>query len=161
MASSPHLSGGLLCLTLHNFIRRYRCRVVTRAIHPEPILQVDGLVARPGVRLRSRLAEMAETGPEELASHGSSTVAVRAVLADAAPDAAATHVTVVSEGDAYRAAIPIDELTEKAWLVLDGAGGFRLVVPDGATLCWNVKNVAVMRVTEGQEPDDVSENPAH
>jgi len=147
-------------VTFHNHTA-LPLRVVTRSKYPEPTLHVDGLVARPGVRFQSQLAAMAETGPDELASYGSSTVAVRAVLADAAPDVVATHVTVVSEGNAYRAAIPIDELTEKGWLVLDGAGGFRLLVPDGATDCWNVKNVAVMRVTEGQEPDDVSENPAH
>jgi DMSO/TMAO reductase YedYZ molybdopterin-dependent catalytic subunit len=85
-------------------------------------------------------------------------------------DDGATHCTVISQGGAYRASIPLDDLRTGGWLAFaeegrtlpDHRGGpFRLTVAEGSTLCWNVKRVATLRLTAGAEPDDVPENPPH
>jgi len=104
---------------------------------------------------------MALPDPELLATQGSLVIPVGVVLADASPTGAATHVTVVSGGQRYRASIPIEELIEKGRLIMADDGGLRLLVPDGRTLCWNVKDVAMLRVTGGKELDDVPDNPTH
>jgi len=79
-------------------------------------------------------------------------------------------VSVESEDGAYRASIPIKELSSKGVVVYglgDGqlprerGGPFRMLVPGGHTLCWNVKGVGEMRVTAEQEPDSVPANPTH
>lgn len=76
-------------------------------------------------------------------------------LSAARPLADADHATVVSAGDGYRASIPLTDLARG-----DLADG-RLTIPDGRTLCWNVKDVVRIEVTIGHEPDDVPENPPH
>lgn len=73
----------------------------------------------------------------------------------AAPHEEADHGTVVSAIDGYRASIPLPEL--RRGVLADG----RLTIPDGRTLCWNVKDVVRIEVTTGKEPDDVPENPPH
>lgn len=79
-------------------------------------------------------------------------------------------VSVESEDGAYRASIPIDELAAKGVVVYgleegglprDRGGPFRMLVPGGRTLCWNVKGVGEMRVTAEQEADSVPANPTH
>jgi DMSO/TMAO reductase YedYZ molybdopterin-dependent catalytic subunit len=83
---------------------------------------------------------------------------------------AATHCTVASDDGHYRASIPLNDLRDKGWLIfrLDGealprdqGGPLRLVVPEGRTLCWNVKAVIEVRFTEGSESDSVPANPPH
>ena len=77
-------------------------------------------------------------------------------LLDAAiPRRDADHATVVSAVDGYRASIPLDDL--RRGVLADG----RLTIPDGRTLCWNVKDVVRIEVTAGKQPDDVPENPPH
>lgn len=71
------------------------------------------------------------------------------------PHADADHATVVSADDGYRASIPLVDLRRG---VLDDG---RLRIPDGRTLCWNVKNVVCIDVTVGHRPDDVPVDPPH
>ena len=85
----------------------------------------------------------------------SRTAAVRDLLAAARPSPDADHGTVISAGDGYRASIPLEDLARGS--LADG----RLTIPDGRTLCWNVKDVVRIEVTVGPEPDDVPENPPH
>ena len=78
-----------------------------------------------------------------------------AELLDAAePLPGADHGTVHS-ADGYRASIPVTELRRG---LLDHG---RLTVPRGRTLCWNVKDVVRIELTEGPRPDSVPENPPH
>lgn len=83
------------------------------------------------------------------------TATVGDLLAAARPLANADHATVISEGDGYRASIPLDDLARGS--LVDG----RLTIPGGRTLCWNVKDVVRIEVTVGPQPDDVPENPPH
>ena len=85
-------------------------------------------------------------------------------------DPSATHCSVVSRDGSYSASIPVDELLGGGWLAyaLDGkplpaekGGPFRLSVIQGATLCWNVKDVGELRFTAGKEPDSIPEKPTH
>jgi hypothetical protein len=85
-------------------------------------------------------------------------------------DPSATHCSVVSRDSSYSASIPVDELLGSGWLAyaLDGkplpaekGGPFRLSVVQGATLCWNVKDVGELRFTAGKEPDSIPEKPTH
>jgi hypothetical protein len=76
-------------------------------------------------------------------------------LLDAAGPLPGTDHATVHSGDGYRASIPVDELRRG---VLDSG---RLTVPGGRTLCWNVKDVVRIELTEGSQPDSVPENPPH
>ena len=76
-------------------------------------------------------------------------------LAAARPRDDADHATIVSGADGYRASIPLDALARGE---LDDG---RLTIPEGRTLCWNVKDVVRIEVTVGKQPDDVPENPPH
>lgn len=76
------------------------------------------------------------------------------LLAAAAPRPEADHATVHS-GDGYRASIPVHEL--RRGTLTEG----RLTVPDGRTLCWNVKDVVRIELTSGKHADSVPENPPH
>ncbi len=132
-------------------------------------LRVYGRVARPLVLTDEDLALM--PAPEEAVDGVvGSAVAVRHVLAPAEPDPEATHCTVIAAGGSYRASIPLADLEAGGWLsyATDGgplppeAGGpYRLIVAGGATLCWNVKQVAELKLTAGSEPDDVPAEPTH
>lgn len=93
-----------------------------------------------------------------------------AVLAETQPLPEATHCTVVSDDGHYRASIPLAELWNKGWIAFglaglplprDRGGPLRVVVPQGRTLCWNVKSVAELKLTDGPEPDSVPANPTH
>ncbi len=138
-----------------------------------PHITVTGLVGE-SVELRAAdLAALPSVIPEVSSiAAGASGTAVRVddILARVAIDPAASHCTVISQGGAYRASIPLTELRNGGWLAFgDGAepladhrgGPFRLTVAEGTTLCWNVKRVATLRLTAGPEPDDVPENPPH
>ena len=138
-----------------------------------PHLRVTGLVAHEALFAASDLA----TFPSVVADAASvaagavgTAVRVGEILDQVTVEHGATHCTVISQGGAYRASIPLDDLREDGWLAFSEAGGplpdnrggpFRLTVAEGSTLCWNVKRVATLRVTAGPEPDDVPENPPH
>ena len=99
-----------------------------------------------------------------------SAVPMAPIITLAAPAATATHCTVASRDGGYTASIPIATLRRGGWLAfaLDGSplpadlgGPLRLTVAEGATLCWNVKDVGELRFTTAKEPDSVPENPPH
>ncbi len=129
-----------------------------------PALQVTGLVERP---LQWRPKDLAAL-PGQVAGPEGSGVAVRALLETSGP--AGGFVSVESRDGSYRASIPLEELVSKGVVVYglddgglpkDRGGPFRMLVPGGRTLCWNVKGVALMRVTAEPEPDSVPANPTH
>lgn len=97
-------------------------------------------------------------------------VPVAALLDRAGVPGTATHATVISRDGSYLASIPLETLRRGGWLAyeLEGrplaklrGGPLRLTVAEGETLCWNVKDVATIRLTDGREPDSVPENPPH
>lgn len=79
-------------------------------------------------------------------------------------------VTVSSSDGSYRASIPATQLLADGLLLLASnesplptveGGPFRLIVADGDTLCWNVKDVASFTATAEREPDSVPKDPPH
>lgn len=72
-----------------------------------------------------------------------------------------THASFESRDGEYRASIPLGLVVERGVVELQGEGGLRLRVIDGDTLCWNVKDLGRIRLTDGPEPDSVPENPPH
>ena len=127
-------------------------------------LRITGLVEEPREWLFEELAKL-EGQVMEAAGRGVSA----GVLLEAS-GARGGFVSVESEDGAYRASIPIAELSSKGVVVYglgegglprDRGGPFRMLVPGGRTLCWNVKGVGEMRVTAEQEPDSVPANPTH
>ncbi|HDH03216.1 MAG TPA: hypothetical protein ENH15_03100 [Actinobacteria bacterium] len=125
------------------------------------LLDVVGLVENACNLSRDHLAEMAESEMEPDLPQESLVIPVQEILAEAVPRAGATHVTVVSKAEAYRASIPIGVLVDRGRMVMAQDGSVRLLVPEGRTMCWNVKDVATLRVTVGKELDDVDDNPTH
>ena len=80
------------------------------------------------------------------------------------PVRAATHVTAASADGTYTASIPLPEALSKGELHLEAGGAkapIRLLVPGGMTLCWNVKGLGRLEVTEGPEPDSLPEVLTH
>ncbi|MFQ5948565.1 MAG: molybdopterin-dependent oxidoreductase [Acidimicrobiia bacterium] len=136
-------------------------------------LDVVGLVEQAGrwaledlTRLPGRIADLGR----EVAGFVGEGVPLRSILAASRPLPAADHGTVESDDGHYRASIPLADLEEGGWLIfgLDGeslprdrGGPLRVVVAEGRTLCWNVKGVAALRLTQGREPDSVPERPGH
>lgn len=91
-------------------------------------------------------------------------VAVRLLIEAARPRTAATHVTALSADGGYSASIPLTEvmpLGEVHARSVDGEPILQLRIPGGLTLCWNVRDLGLLRVTAGPEPDTVPENPPH
>ncbi|MFQ5968182.1 MAG: molybdopterin-dependent oxidoreductase [Acidimicrobiia bacterium] len=97
-------------------------------------------------------------------------IRIAPLLKQAGPYDRASHVTVISDDGHYRASIPLLELEAKGWLAYrlgpdvlprSAGGPFRAVVPQGATLCWNVKSVTELKVTDYKEPDSVPARPKH
>ena len=91
-------------------------------------------------------------------------VAVRPLIEAARPRTAATHVTALSADGAYSASIPLTDAMALGEVHAGGADGestLRLRVPGGMTLCWNVKDLGLLRVTAGPEPDSLPEILAH
>ena len=77
---------------------------------------------------------------------------------------------VTSRGGDYRACIPTEVLRAGGWLLVgstdaplsrNDGGPFRLLVADGDTLCWNVKDVGSIVTSPLEVPDSVPENPPH
>ncbi len=134
---------------------------------------MTGLARSPGAWSRDDIAGLPGRVPDlgALAEGFAGEAApLRSILEAAAPEAAATHATVISDDGHYRASIPLDELRDRGWVAfaLDGAalprargGPLRVVVPQGRTLCWNVKSVVEIELTAGPQPDSVPENPPH
>ncbi len=67
-------------------------------------------------------------------------------------------VTVRAGEDDYVASIPSGAFTLGAELTVSS---LRLIVRDGSTLCWNVKDVRRIEIGEVRQPDSVPENPTH
>jgi hypothetical protein len=88
------------------------------------------------------------------------TVTIATLLDGATIDPRATHGTVISRDGGYTASIPVDVLRADGRLTV-GNDRLRLTVVNGATLCWNVKDVGTIRFTIGPEADSVPENPPH
>lgn len=76
-------------------------------------------------------------------------------------DPDSTHATFESLSGDYRASIPLAVARRQGVMILDEFGSLRLRVEDGDTLCWNVKDLERIRLTDGPEPDSVPENPPH
>lgn len=85
-------------------------------------------------------------------------VPVRALLSR---EPGVTHASFESRDGGYRASIPIDVALDGGVVEVQDEGGLRLRVIDGDTLCWNVKDLGRIRLTDGPEPDSVPENPPH
>ena len=129
-----------------------------------PALRVTGLVDQPG---EWRMEDLAGRSGQ-VTEVGGSGVSAGSLLEASGPRGG--FVSVESEDGAYRASIPIEELATKGVVVYGLEGGelpgerggpFRMLVPGGHTLCWNVKGVGEMRVTARPEPDSVPANPTH
>ena len=124
-------------------------------------LAVSGLVETPD---RYSLEDLARLGEHRDRTAGT-VVTVRRVIEDAGPAPSATHVTALSADGSYSASIPLGEAVSKGEIHVDQAAGgslpIRLLVPDGMTLCWNVKGLGRLRVTEGPEPDSLPEVLTH
>ncbi len=128
------------------------------------VLRVTGLVRSPGEWRREDLAGL----PGQVAGSAGGGVSAEVLLSSSDPRGG--FVSVESGDGAYRASIPIEELASKGVVVYEWRGGglpeerggpFRMLVPGGRTLCWNVKGVAEMRVTAQPEPDSVPADPPH
>ena len=145
----------------------YRSAMISGRSAPGPALAVTGLVAHPTVIDEATIRSRAK--PDDSAPDGTLVVSLGELLGQAEPAANASHVSAVSDDGLYSASIPLAEALSKGQLVVGAgqtlsrsAGGpFRLTVPGGSTLCWNVKSVGELRVTAGAEPDSVPENPTH
>jgi DMSO/TMAO reductase YedYZ molybdopterin-dependent catalytic subunit len=126
-------------------------------------LHITGLVDRP-MSFDANALEALRT-----VSGTESWVAVADIVDRVRPTNAATHCTVVSSLDGYRASIPIPQIRSGGRLSFapgrdvdpDVAGQLRLTVTDGTTLCWNVKGVAELHFASGRDPDDVPDRPPH
>ena len=115
------------------------------------------------IRITGLAAERVVTGAELsalLAGSPHGEVAVASLLDLTTVDPGARRVHVTSDDGSYSASIPIDEIRNSG-VITAGAEGNRLRVHDGRTLCWNVKDVAELRLTATKEPDSVPERPTH
>ena len=85
------------------------------------------------------------------------------VLDRVKPAPEATHATCASADGLYTASIPLGDLRERGLVMHtpDGPSPWRLVVPEGATLCWNVKGLVSLELTDREIPDSVPETPSH
>ena len=125
-----------------------------------PVLQVTGLVDRPRDYDLETLHDMGNPGE----GTADAVVAVRPLIEAARPRTAATHVTALSADGAYSASIPLTDAMALGEVHAGSAGGgsiLRLRVPGGMTLCWNVKDLGLLRVTAGPEPDSLPEVLTH
>ena len=139
---------------------------IRRAGRP-PEISISGLVGRP--RLLDEPTIRGRGVTDDSAPEGVLVVELRDLLAGSEVSERATYLSVVSDDGLYTASIPLVEALAKGRLFVGGSatmdrsvgGPFRLAVPDGRTLCWNVKSVGELRVTHGPERDSVPDNPTH
>ncbi len=124
-------------------------------------LVLSGLVARP----ERYTAEQLRVSGRPADDSDPVVVPLKPLLEEALPDRKATHVTAASVDGTYTASIPLHEALSKGELHVDAPGGqttpIRLLVPGGMTLCWNVKGLGRLKVTEGPEPDSLPEVLTH
>lgn len=132
-----------------------------------PQLHLSGLVTAPVTLAREHVTALGELVDTEPFGFSGSAVPVQPLLLHAGTSA--RYGTVESDDGHYSASIPLHDL-ERGLLIVeddgrplprDRGGPFRLIVPDGRTLCWNVKSVVEIRFTDAPEPDSVPENPPH
>ena len=131
------------------------------------LVQVDASFSADDLeQMPSLTADVAALAPGAVGS----AIHVRDLLESIELKDEATHCTVISAREGYRASIPLADLYDGGWIAfgLDGlplpddkGGPFRLTVAQGTTLCWNVKDVGEMHFAAEREPDDVPENPPH
>ena len=144
-----------------------------RARSAQPTLEIVGLVEQDSELAWDELAGlepvMSDLGTVAPGFLGEA-IAISAILESARPMPDARFVTVVSDDGHYTASIPLGEIIDSGWLAfrLNGeplprtsGGPLRVVVPQGKTLCWNVKGVCELRLTESREPDSVPARPKH
>lgn len=141
-------------------------------------LRVHGAVARAAAFTRGDLEALPniEDLSKTAAAKSGRAARVEDLLDAVEPLDAATHLTAISRDGSYRASIPLSDAVASGWVAFaatdarapgnaplpaDQGGPFRLTVAEGRTLCWNVKDVAELKVTVGPEPDDVPERPPH
>ena len=138
-----------------------------------PALEVSGLVESGAVwtvgdlgTLPGRVADLGDVADGFVGE----AAPLRAVIDAAGPLPEATHGTVVSDDGLYRASIPLEDLLDRGWVAFrlhgdllprERGGPLRVVVPEGRTLCWNVKGVVAIEITAGAAPDSVPANPTH
>ena len=123
-------------------------------------LQVGGLVAQPRGYDLDTLRGMGA----RVEDARSVVVSLDRIIEAARPRGDATHVTAISSDGSYRASIPLPDATALGEVHAEEADGgpvLRLQVPGGMTLCWNVKGLALLRVTAGPEPDSLPEVLTH
>lgn len=126
----------------------------------EPSLTVTGLVHGEPVLSREALRSL--PGAIDDGATGIISVPVGSILDAAGLHESATHGTVISSDGTYRASIPLGELQGGGWLAVpDDERDLRLTITGGRTLCWNVKDVGSINVSDHAEPDSVPENPPH
>jgi len=109
-------------------------------------VSIEGLVTHPGEIDVATLP-------------GAPDIDVAALLDRAGLNDDATHATVISRNGDYTASIPLEELLAGGRLAI--GSDLRLTIVGGRTLCWNVKDVGAIKVTDRPEPDSVPENPPH
>jgi DMSO/TMAO reductase YedYZ molybdopterin-dependent catalytic subunit len=136
-------------------------------------LRISGLAARSDIIGWNEIAALPEAVADAAtvaAGAVGAAVAMAPIIALAEPSATATHCTVRSRDGAYTASIPLTTLRDGGWLAFaleggplptDLGGPLRLTVAEGATLCWNVKDVGELSFTAAKEPDSVPANPPH
>lgn len=92
-------------------------------------------------------------------------VPVRLLMSTEEPFVVATDAS-----GTYTACIPTVDLLHGGHLLVgtpdsplaESEGGpIRLIVSDGSTLCWNVKQVASLRAVPQEVPDSIPANPGH
>lgn len=121
---------------------------------------MNGLVDRPRGYDLETLHNMGT--PDESAA--GVVVAVRPLIEAARPRTAATHVTALSADGAYSASIPLTDAMALGEVHAGSDGGESILwlrVPGGMTLCWNVKDLGLLRVTAAPEPDSLPEILTH
>ena len=130
-------------------------------------IAITGLVDHVTAVSESHVRSVAS--PSALAPPAAVAARLQDLIGLAAVDDSADHVSVVSSDASYVASIPLAEafagglvfVGSDTSLAASVGGPFRLVVNDGHTLCWNVKDVGELRLTRGKERDSVPERPTH
>ena len=142
--------------------------MVIRQKRDAPTLAVVGLVGEPRRFSPEELRELPAVEARVPGRKGRpDTVGpafqLRELLDRVRPAPEATHATCASADGLYTASIPLADLRDRGLVMHtpDGPSPWRLVVPEGATLCWNVKGLASLELTDREIPDSVPEAPSH
>lgn len=99
-------------------------------------------------------------------------VRLRSLLEGAQPQPAATHATLASDDGSFRASVPLTDVLDALLVYRLGdqplpehlGGPIRFLIPDaaachtgGADVCANVKHLASIELTAGEQPDSRGE----